>query len=100
MYLVNGESFRTKKLVKDRVVEIKGRYSIGDRVGDGDAEFLTALLRSHPDKEPQWFEGFDHYFIDRKDYGTVCFYVRRSDGSKSAWSYNKCIKNLKKGDER
>ena len=96
MYEVNGETFRTKADVIERVQGIRDRYGLEEPIGDGDVEFLVALLQYHPDKDDGWWDGIVEHFVGGNRGGTRSFYVRYEDGSCSDWSFHRCVKHMTK----
>lgn len=70
---------------------ILNQYSPGDRVSDEDAEALSLALANHPDAADKIGSGIDFFSVDSADFGTQCFFVHRSDGTKVRFSYKSCL---------
>lgn len=68
-------------------------YAIGDRVSDGDAVELHALLKRHEEMAEKVGVGIDHFEVDRgpDEYGTQCFWIVRTDGSREDFSFYHCL---------
>jgi hypothetical protein len=67
------------------------RYASGSRVSDSDAAILAAALARHPDAAEKIGQGIAHFEVKTADYGTRCFWVCRTDGSKEKFSYFSCL---------
>lgn len=60
---------------------------------------LFALLARHPEAEQKAGAGVQDFFVDQAPsggYGTVCFHVRRLDGTSTDFSFVTCIKGKAK----
>ncbi|WP_306260428.1 DCL family protein [Pararhizobium sp. IMCC21322] len=67
------------------------RYSPEERVSAVDEIFLLKALKNHPEVSEKVGAGVAHIFVRRADYGTKCFWVRRTDGSEERFSYKSCV---------
>jgi hypothetical protein len=45
----------------------------------------------HPEAREKIGVGIDRMFIDSDGHGSRCFWVRRTDGTTTGWSYRKCV---------
>lgn len=68
------------------------RYEPGQKVDDGDADDLLALLQRHPEAAQKIGAGVAGFRVDRAIEGTRCFYVQRKDGTGTDFSFGSCIK--------
>jgi len=59
-FVVNGETFATKKALQDRVRSILWSYKDGDMVNMFDAPFLFDLFKMHPSAEQKIGCGIAH----------------------------------------
>lgn len=66
-------------------------YRPEERVSSADELFLLEALKKHPEAHEKIGVGVDHLFVRRADYGTKCFWVRRTDGSEERFSYKNCV---------
>ena len=57
--------------------------------------FLCALISLHPHAEEKLGSGAGHFTVEPAMHGTRCFYLTRSDGSKTDFSYLKCLRGQK-----
>lgn len=67
------------------------KYRPDDWVSDSDAQFLTELLKRHPDSSDRVGNGVHHFEVMRADFNTKCFAVVRRDGSRIDFSYKVCV---------
>jgi hypothetical protein len=78
--------------------EMLGRYEIGERVSNEDAEDLEALLERHDDRDGKVGSGINGFEVnlppDEKghQFSERCFWIIRVDGSKIDFSYPHCLK--------
>jgi hypothetical protein len=66
-------------------------YSPGDRVCEADTVFLLEALKNHPDCSEKLGVGAAHLEVQAAEYGTQCFCIIRSDGSRERFSYKSCL---------
>lgn len=67
------------------------RYIPGERAKNDDEICLADLFRRHPHYTRKIGTGIDHFGVMPGDYGTQCFCIIRTDGSKEDFSYIRCI---------
>ncbi|MCO5597716.1 hypothetical protein L7F22_051797 [Adiantum nelumboides] len=74
-------------------------YQRGDRLNSDDERFvLENILAHHAEKEAKLGCGLDYLMIDsHADHQVNCFWVMRKDGSKTDFSYWKCLEHLLEG---
>ena len=61
-------------------------------LGDPHDSFLRDLLLRHPRATEKIKSGIKHFTIDDDHSGYVCFHLHRLDGSRSDFSFHKCLK--------
>lgn len=88
---INGKVFRTKKAALDHFSAMLARYADGAAVEGEDEADLLALLTRHPEVQDKVGVGVDGFYVDQAFMGTRCFYVRRTDGSKTDFSFRSCV---------
>lgn len=66
-------------------------YSPEEHVSTEDEKFLLEALKMHPEAKEKIGVGVEHIFVRRADYGTKCFWVKRTDGSEERFSYKSCV---------
>lgn len=54
--------------------------------------FLCDLVSRHPRAAEKIGKGIDHFTIGVGLYGTRCFYLNRVDGSRTDFSFMKCVR--------
>jgi Protein of unknown function (DUF3223) len=54
--------------------------------------FLCDLISRHPRAPDKIGKGIDHFTIGPGLFGTLCFYLHRVDGSRTDFSYMKCVR--------
>jgi len=69
------------------------KYRPDEWVSEFDAQFLTELLKRHPDADDKIGNGVHHFEVMRADFNTKCFAVVRRDGSRVDFSYIVCIRS-------
>jgi Protein of unknown function (DUF3223) len=67
------------------------RHAIGARVPDPDATELGWLLERHPEFRDKLGAGVDSFSVRNALYGTRCFEIVRTDGSKTDFSFQSCV---------
>lgn len=83
--------FRTKADAAKYVQSILARYQVGQAIEGEDQEVVLDLLSRHPDAVKKIGVGVRELFVDIPEQGGKCFWLRRSDGSKTDFSYQKCL---------
>ncbi|KAI5060882.1 hypothetical protein GOP47_0023387 [Adiantum capillus-veneris] len=71
-------------------------YQPGDKLKPEDEKFiLEKIIVHHPDKEAKLGCGVDHVMIDSHgEHQVSCFWVVQKDGSRTDFSYWKCLEQL------
>ena len=54
--------------------------------------FLCALISRHPRAAEKIGTGLQHFTVELGLYGARCFYLNRVDGSRTDFSYLKCLR--------
>jgi hypothetical protein len=88
---VGEKEFGTMKAAKDFFKEMLARYSDGDDVNEEDSANLDRLLERHPEASQKIGCGVRRYFRKRTDKGTSCFWLERTDGTETEFSYLTCV---------
>jgi hypothetical protein len=67
-------------------------YRLLDRVVEHDDEMLRALFKRHPDYAAKLRGGkISHFEVHPFVHGSRCFFLVRTDGSRTHFSFKKCI---------
>lgn len=89
---ISGVSFQTQKDAQEYIQGILYRYPLKTPIPEPDHSFLCALVSLHPSAAEKIGTGIDHFTVEKALGGTVCFYVTRTDGSRSDFSFGKCLR--------
>ena len=89
--VLNGIEF---KFPKDAIYHFKNmleRYRNGQTIAGDDRDMLLALLERHPQAYKKIGCGVKRLYKDRTDMPTSCFWIERTDGSRTDFSYRTAI---------
>lgn len=84
-------AFRTKGEALAFLRAMLNRYRPGDTVSEVDGAILLGALQRHPDAAEKMGSGVAGFEVRAAEYGTQCFYIRRSDGTFERFSYKSCV---------
>jgi hypothetical protein len=59
---------------------------------------LHKLVALHPSAEAKIGTGIEYVFVAGAFYGSRCFHIRRTDGTRADFSYMKCLRGLKNNE--
>lgn len=77
-----------------RILRYSG-YKSGDRLGPEDQEEVLNIITHHPSKDSKIGCGVDYIMIDtHPDHQVECFFIVRTDETRSDISFRKCIKGM------
>jgi len=100
VYEINGEVFTTKKSVEERVKYILYSYGKGGILNRQDTEFMLDLFTYHASYTQKVGVGIHHVSIRKNPpYGTMGFWLTRTDGTETDISYLECLKGSSKRKE-
>lgn len=88
---IGGLSFSSKGQAGDHYRSILYRYDIGQRILEPEATELEWLLERHSEAADKIGIGVDHFSVRDAIYGTRCFEIVRTDGSKTDFSFKNCV---------
>jgi len=88
---IGDMKFAKKGDALDHLKSILNSYSPEERVSPLDEIFLLEALKKHPEVSEKFGVGIAHLFVRRADYGTKCFWIKRTDGSEERFSYISCV---------
>lgn len=85
--------FPTKKAAKDFIREIISRHENNETLKGNDFSFIYDLLSVHPESEQKIGCGVSRIFVDldAQYKKNKCFYLTRTDGSSTDFSWISCI---------
>lgn len=88
---IGDMKFAKKGDALDHLKSILNSYSPEELVSPVDEIFLLEALKKHPEVSEKFGVGIAHLFVRRADYGTKCFWIKRTDGSEERFSYKSCV---------
>lgn len=84
------KEFTSKKDAKSYCKNLLGKYRNNQTIQEDDAQFLQSLLERHPDAAQKIGCGVKRFFRAGTGMGTDCFWLERTDGSRTDFSYIAC----------
>ena len=89
--ILETRSFPNQKIATEFFQGILYRYQPGLLIPDPDHSDLAALILRHPNASQKIGTGIDSFSVMKAIQGTVCFRVRRIDGTATDFSMGSCI---------
>lgn len=89
--VLNGIEFKFQKDAIAYFKDMLNRYRNGQTITGDDYNTLLALLARHPEADQKIGCGVKRLYKDRTDMPTSCFWIERTDGSKTDFSYRTAI---------
>jgi hypothetical protein len=89
--VLNGIEFKFQKDAIEYFKNMLGRYRNGQTIAGDDHDILLALLERHPEADKKIGCGVKRLYKDRTDMPTSCFWIERTDTSKTDFSYRTAI---------
>ena len=89
---IGEESFRTPRAAELFIQRLRNRQSLEIPIPEPHHSFLCALVARHPHAAEKAGPGIRYFTVERAVYGTRCFYLTRLDGTKTDFSYIKCVR--------
>lgn len=83
--------FAKKGDALNHLKSVLNSYNPEERVKAEDKIFLLEAIKNHPEVNEKIGVGIDYFFVRRADFGTKCFWIRRTDGSEERFSYKSCV---------
>lgn len=87
---IGTKQFATKEDLKTFTKEILYKYSYNQVIPSPDADFLKDLVANHPEAEMKIGCGID-FFTIKPNMTSRVFYLTRTDGTSTDWSYLSCV---------
>jgi len=91
-HTIGSHTFDTQTAAVAFIQEVLYRHPLLEPIHGADHEFLLELLKRHPRKEEKIGVGVKHFTVEKAQGGTQCFYITRVDGSRSDFSFMKCLR--------
>lgn len=93
--IIGGTVFPSKKEASAYCTKLLARYNNGQTVSEQDSEFLTGLLKRHPEAIQKIGVGVKRFFKDRApepdQYRSDCFWLEQQDGTIVDFSFKTCV---------
>lgn len=83
--------FATKEAAKVFCREVLARYRNNETINEEDSQFLRDLLERHPEAHQKIGCGVKRFFRAGTGQGTDCFWLERTDGSRTDFSFISCV---------
>lgn len=90
--LIAGVRFPSKAHAARDFQDILHRYKIGETLCPVDRDMVLALLELHPERDAKVGCGVLSVQVEAALYGSRCFWVTRTDGSRTDFSYRACLR--------
>ena len=94
-YSLGGVDFKNKIAIRNRVSSILKSYTRGMVVVGEDERILRDLIKMHPRANEKIGTGIKYFRIGADHFGKNCFWINRSDDSRTDFSYLVCINGEK-----
>jgi Protein of unknown function (DUF3223) len=89
--ILNGIEFKFQKDAIEYFKNMLNRYRNGQTITGDDHDILLALLERHPEADKKIGCGVKRLYKDRTDMPTSCFWIERTNDSKTDFSYRTAI---------
>lgn len=91
-YTLNGVRYSSKEAVSDHAKAIKDKHRPGEFLEGDELDFMLELLLWHPDAATKIGVGIRHLMVRANpQFGHNEFYLIRTDGSATEFSYKQCV---------
>jgi hypothetical protein len=92
MYRLADRVFRTKQELRVVLSTVLGSHKLGDVLFGADMLLVRAVLEYHPRHDAKIGCGVKSIYIgEGKIPGATCFWIQREDGSRTDFSFLKCL---------
>lgn len=88
---VAGVEFPSKQACADHARHIYKESALSERLPVEADVFLRDLIRRHPEAESKIGVGIDHFTVEPNEYGARTFWLHRTDGTSTDFSFLQCI---------
>ncbi len=90
---IGEETFHTRRAAELFIQRLRNCQPLKTPIAEPQHSFLCALVARHPDAPAKAGAGILHFTVELAMHGTRCFYLTRVDGSKTDFSYFKCLRD-------
>jgi hypothetical protein len=91
-HTIGSHTFNTQAAAVAFIQEALYRHPLLEPIKGEDHAFLLELLKKHPRAAEKIGAGVKHFAVGKAKGGTQCFYITRVDGSRSDFSFIKCLR--------
>jgi hypothetical protein len=95
--IIGGRHFETQKAANLFIQELLNSQPLKEAIPEPHHSFLSALISRHTHAAEKVGTGIHYFTVEHALHGTRCFYLTRVDGSRTDFSYFKCVRGI---DER
>lgn len=87
-------SFPTQKAAIEYFRDLLARHAVGDELAGESADFrdVRAILERHPERDQKVGCGIDAFIVRLDDNANKMFWLRRTDGTETDFSFYSCVK--------
>lgn len=89
---IGDKSFRTQGDAKDFIKELLNSQPLKTPIPEAHHSFLCSLVELHPRATEKIGVGIKHFTVEPATHGTRCFYITRTDGTRTDFSTGKCVR--------
>lgn len=89
---IGEESFHTQRAAELFIQRLRNSQPLKTPIPEPHHSFLCALVARHPQAAGKAGAGIQHFTVELAMHGTRCFYLTRVDGTKTDFSYFKCLR--------
>jgi hypothetical protein len=89
--ILGEHTYPTKKAASDAIRDILHGYELGETLSDEHAEFMLCALRNHNEADKKIGCGVVRFEVRSDDWGGRCFWLVRTDGTETDFSYRSCL---------
>jgi hypothetical protein len=89
---IGANHFDSQKEAIETVKELLNGQPLKVPIPEPGHTLLSNLLSRHPRAAEKIGPGISHFTVEPAEHGTRCFYLTRIDGTKTDFSYFKCVR--------
>ena len=89
---IGEQCFHTLKAAELFIQRLRNSQPLMTPIPEPHHSFLCALVARHPNAPDKAGCGIQHFTVEHAMHGTRCFYLTRYDGTKTDFSYFKCLR--------
>jgi hypothetical protein len=90
-FIIGEQCFPTLRAAELFIQRLRNSQLLMTPIPEPHHSFLCALIARHPNATEKAGIGIRHFTVEHAMHGTRCFYLTRHDGTKTDFSYFKCL---------